>query len=115
MPKKPYEYKLRPAYRSPKLLFEMWVDSEDEDILPILSAVLAAVGAKPTGIHDLWMNDEVMLTFRRGESRVLLSKDVWGGTFIMTEGDQTIVAEIDQHMLEHEFFKKVDVDFAEYK
>jgi hypothetical protein len=58
-----YRYRLRPAYGSKELLIELLPESADQAFFGELLGVLKQVNANVTDVLDLWMNDEVLLTF----------------------------------------------------
>ena len=66
-------------------------------------------------ILDVWMNSEVLMTFDSNAGQFTISKDIWGFAFVMAENNQEGLAWISSILERSELFKKIEVDFENYK
>lgn len=78
-------------------------------------ATLRAINPRIDAIHDLWMNDEMILEISSDEGPFWLSKDTWDLAFITTHKNQSIIKRIDALLSNSALFEKEDVDFEDYK
>lgn len=112
-----HRYKLRPGYYSGTLLIEMMPDPPDianEDFFDQLLGAIKQINAKLVTIQDLWMNDEVLLTFNSDMGSFTASKDIWGIVFIMADGNQEVLLKIDAMLQESSLFLQELVDYKQY-
>ncbi|MCP4443555.1 MAG: hypothetical protein GY810_32025 [Aureispira sp.] len=110
-----YIYRYRPGYGSNELLIEFYKGPEKEAFIPDLLSALEEIKPVITGTHDLWMNDEVMMTVDSAIGRFTLSKDIWDLAFIMADTNQKGLEKIDQLLSKHPDFEKEEVNFDDYK
>lgn len=106
-----YRYRLRPGYGSKELLIELLPESANQVFLDDLLGVLNQVNAKVTDMQDLWMNDEVLLSFESDLGPFVVSKDVWDFVFIMAPGNQPAILKIEQSLHANAQFQREVVDF----
>lgn len=112
---KPYKYRLRPGYGSDKLLLEFLLDSSDSEFGRDLLKALEAINPKIDSVEDFWMNDELLLNVSSDAGAFLISKDVWDFAFIISENNQCCIKFIDEILSGNSLFKKIEVDFENYK
>jgi hypothetical protein len=110
-----YRYRLRPGYGSKELLIELLPESANQVFLDDLLGVLSQVNAKVTSMQDLWMNDEVLLSFESDLGPFVVSKDIWDVVFILAPGNQPAILKIEQALHANSQFQKEIVDFDQYK
>lgn len=110
-----YQYHLRPGYKSEELLIDIFGGAESETFNFDLLNVIAVLNPKMIDILDLWMNDEVLMTFDSDVGQFTISKDIWGFAFIMADGNQEGIIQISLILEKAEMFEKVEVDFDNYK
>ncbi|RZJ52807.1 MAG: hypothetical protein EOO44_10665 [Flavobacterium sp.] len=110
-----YQYHFRPGYKSQELLIDIFGGAESDTFNSDLLNAIAEIKPKMTDIVDLWMNDEVMMTFDSDVGQFTISKDIWGFAFIMAESNQEGLARINSILENSEMFEKVEVDFENYK
>jgi hypothetical protein len=112
---KQYQYHFRPGYKSQELLIDIFGGAESDNFNSDLLSAIAEIKPKMTDIVDLWMNDEVMMTFDSDAGQFTISKDIWGFAFIMAENNQEGLTRINSILENSEMFEKVEVDFENYK
>ncbi|TDW49954.1 hypothetical protein EV144_102384 [Flavobacterium sp. 270] len=112
---KMYQYHLRPGYKSKELLIDIFGGAEGETFNSDLLNAIVTINPKMTDILDLWMNDEVLITFDSDVGQFTISKDIWGFAFIMADGNQEGLIRISSILEDSELFEKVEVDFENYK
>jgi hypothetical protein len=110
-----YKYYFRPGYGSLKLLIEFFHGAENNDFISDLLTVISELKPKVISITDLWMNDETLLNIHTEMGEFTISKDIWGFAFIMAENNQECILKINSMLEVTENFKKVEVDFENYK
>ncbi|BDU24385.1 hypothetical protein [Flavobacterium sp. GSB-24] len=110
-----YKYHFRPAYKSEELLIDIFNGAENESFIPDFVHAIQELKPKMIDILDLWMNDEVLMTYDSEIGSFTISKDIWGFAFIMAENNQDGLARIDSILEQSELFEKVQVDFENYK
>ena len=66
-------------------------------------------------ILDLWMNNEVLMTFDSDAGQFTISKDIWGFAFITAENNQEGLTWISSILECSELFEKIEVDFENYQ
>ncbi|MGB0429120.1 MAG: hypothetical protein ACPGLV_01510 [Bacteroidia bacterium] len=108
-------FRLRPAYKSKELLIEFTSGAERDNFVSSLEKALKCINVKITGSQDLWMNDELLFEATSDLGAFLLSIDSWGLAFIMSKENQILITEIDSILNRNINFKKVTVDFENYK
>lgn len=112
---KRYSYHFRPGYQSKDLLIAIFDGAENETFNSDFLNAIAEIQPKRIDILDLWMNNEVLMTFDSDVGQFTISKDIWGFAFIMAENNQEGLHRINS-ILEHSvLFEKVEVDFENYK
>jgi hypothetical protein len=111
----PYKYHYRPGYGSKKLLIEFLSGVEDESFTSDLFSALKSIEPKIIGNENFWMDDTFTYTIRSNAGKFTLSKDTWGFAFIHAEDNQDCLDTINQLLLEDVRFKKIEVDFNDYK
>jgi hypothetical protein len=109
-----YRYRLRPAYGSKELLIELLPETADQAFFGELLVVLKQVNANVTDVLDLWMNDEVLLSFESDLGPFLVSKDIWDFVFIMAPENQPAILKIEQALRANAQFQSEVVDFNQY-
>ncbi|MBZ4036031.1 hypothetical protein K6T82_14755 [Flavobacterium sp. 17A] len=110
-----YKYYFRPGYQSGNLLIEVFDGAENETFVSDFVHALGEINPKMTDVLDLWMNDEVLLTYDSEIGPFTISKDIWGFAFITAENNQEGLGKINSVLEKSEFFEKVEVDFENYK
>ncbi len=110
-----YRYYNRPAYGSDERLIEFISGSEKESFTNDFLNAIASLGPNLEEVLDLWMNDEIMLSFTSNKGTFILTKDIWGFAFVMAKQNQPVINIIDELLQSHPDFEKVDVDEQRYK
>lgn len=110
-----YKYHFRPGYKSAELLIDIFSGAESENLNSDFLYAIQEIKPKMIGILDLWMNDEILMTYDSEIGSFTFSKDIWGFAFIMAENNQDGLARIDSILEQSELFEKVQVDFENYK
>lgn len=110
-----YRYYFRPGYKSENLLIEVFDGAENETFVSDFIHVISEIKPEMKDVLDLWMNDEVLLTYDSEIGQFTLSKDIWGFAFIMAENNQKGLSKINFILEKSERFEKVEVDFENYK
>lgn len=110
-----YKYYFRPAYQSEELLLDFFDGAENESFVSDFLNAISELNPKMIDILDLWMNDEVLMTYDSEAGKFTLSKDIWGFGFIMAENNQDGLVQINSILEKNELFEKVEVDFEKYK
>lgn len=110
-----YQYYFRPAYKSEELLIDVFGGAENENFISDFLNAIAVLKPTMTDILDLWMNDEVLMSFDSEIGSFTLSKDIWGFAFITAENNQEGLFQINSILENSEMFTKVEVDFERYK
>jgi len=110
-----YQYHFRPGYQSEELLIDIFGGAESDDFNSDLLNIIADLNPKMIDILDLWMNDEVLMTFDSDIGPFSVSKDIWGFAFITAERNQEGLNRINMILEKSELFQKVEVDFENYK
>lgn len=106
---------MRPEYGSDKLLLEFLLDNTDTDFGKDLLTALKDINPTIDSIEDLWMNDEVLLYVSSDIGFFMLTKDIWGFAFIMSEDNQSCIEAIDKMLFNNSIFQKEEVDYGNYK
>lgn len=110
-----YKYYLRPGYQSQNLLIEVFYGAENETFVSDFLSSIEEINPQLIDALDLWMNDEVLITYDSEIGKFTLSKDIWGFAFIMAEDNQNSIIEINSILEKSALFEKVEVDFEKYK
>lgn len=110
-----YKYYFRPAYKSEELLIDVFSGAENESFVSDFIDAIREIDPKMIDILDLWMNDEVLMTYDSEIGKFTLSKDIWGFGFIMAENNQEGLNKINLILEKSDLFEKVEVDFERYK
>lgn len=113
--KEPYNYHYRPGYKSKELLIEIFSGVEDENFMSDLFQAISKLSIRIDDIQDLWMNDEILLIIESNMGSFILSKDIWGLCFIMSENNQKCISEINKLLEQDIRFQKNEVDFKNYQ
>ncbi len=64
---------------------------------------------------DLWVNDEVLFTYKSKNGTIVLSRNIWDLFFIMGEQNQADIFKLDTLLSENPLFEKIEVDLKEYE
>jgi hypothetical protein len=112
---KVYSYHFRPGYQSKDLLIDIFGGAESETFNSDFLNAIAELEPVMTDIVDLWMNDEVIMTFDSEVGKFTLSKDIWGFAFVMAENNQQGLHQINSILERSDLFEKIEVDFEKYK
>lgn len=110
-----YKYHFRPGYQSKDLLIDIFSGAESETFLFDFLHTIREINPKTTDILDLWMNDEILMTYNSEVGEFTISKDIWGFAFIMADYNQDGLYKINSILEKSELFEKVEVDFENYK
>ena len=110
-----YKYHFRPGYQSTELLIDIFSGAESENFNSDFLNTIRELKPKMIDILDLWMNDEVLMTYDSEIGKFTLSKDIWGFAFIMAENNQEALVQINSILEKAVLFEKVEVDFEKYK
>ncbi|MCP2026658.1 hypothetical protein L1276_001802 [Flavobacterium sp. HSC-32F16] len=110
-----YKYYFRPGYQSEELLLDFFDGAENESFVSDFLHAISELNPKMIDILDLWMNDEVLMTYESLAGKFTLSKDIWGFAFIMAENNQDGVVQINSILEKAALFEKIEVDFEKYK
>ncbi|MBP1225352.1 hypothetical protein [Flavobacterium sp. 1355] len=110
-----YRYYFRPGYQSKELLIDIFSGAENETFLSDFINAISEINPKMIDILDLWMNDEVLMTYDSEVGKFTVSKDIWGFAFIMAENNQDGLVQINSILEKAELFEKGEVDFENYK
>ncbi|WP_289664422.1 hypothetical protein [Flavobacterium panacagri] len=110
-----YKYHFRPGYQSKELLIAIFSGAESESFLFDFLHIIREINPKTTDILDLWMNDEILMTYNSEIGEFTISKDIWGFAFIMADDNQDGLYKINSILEKSELFEKVEVDFENYK
>jgi hypothetical protein len=108
-----YRYQVRPEHGSTKLLIELLPKTADQTFFDELLLVLRQVNAKVADVHDVWMNDEVWLSFDSDVGPFLVTKDIWGLVFIMASENQAAILRIADALRANPQFQSEVADFDE--
>ena len=84
-----YNFLLRPGYGSQKLIIEFSIENDDEIYIEVLLNAISTINPKVTKIEDLWMNDETLLHVSSTNGSFIISRDIWGFVFIMSDTNQS--------------------------
>jgi|SRR5688572_20626208 hypothetical protein len=114
---KDIKYKLyfRPGYGSDKMLIEFFHGAEKEEFLTDFLDAIKSFNPTLETTLDLWMNDEIELSFNSDLGNFSLSKDTWGLAFLWNDNYQEVVRRISDQLADDRRFEKVAVDFDKYK
>jgi len=110
-----YSYHFRPGYQSKDLLIDIFGGAENENFNSDFLNAIAEIQPKMTDILDLWINDEVLMTFDSDIGKFVLSKDIWGFAFVMAENNQQGLHRINSILECSELFEKIEINFDNYK
>jgi hypothetical protein len=110
-----YKYHFRPGYQSEELLIDIFSGAENETFISDFINAIDELKPKMIDILDLWMNDEILMTYDSEVGKFIISKDIWGFAFIMADGNQDSLAQINSTLEKADLFEKVEVDFENYK
>lgn len=109
-----YQYKVRPGYGSRELLIELLPKKPMKSFWVSLFAVLKEIGTKVGDIHDLWMNNEVLLGCDSDHGPFVISRDIWDCVFVMAPDNQPVIGKIDEALSRNDRFQKADVYYEDY-
>jgi hypothetical protein len=109
-----YSYKFRPAYGQTWYIIEFYRGSDHEDMIKDLLEALSEINPSLMDTMDLWMNDEVVLKMGSSWGSFDISKDGWGGVFIMNEHDQSCIETIHDILYCNPNYESLKVDPSEY-
>lgn len=112
---KPYSYSFRPAYGSSDMLIEFNRGASKESFMEDLAEELKPMNAKVESNLDAWMNDEVWIYFNSDEGKFMLTKDIWGFVFIMSDSSQGAIYAIHEVLQKSDKFESDKVDFEQYR
>ena len=107
-----HPYKVRPGYRSEKLLIEFGPDSSDERFVSDLRSVLAAHGLIPKSEQDLVFM--FIRTFDSPGGVFELTCDEWSMVWVQAEENQDAIMYVDRILSESGRFQKESVRFEDY-
>ena len=110
-----YKYTVRPAYGSEELLIEFSPEKADKSFFDNLFGAIADLSLKIIDVHDLWMNDEIIIALDSVEGEFEISRDVWDYAFILAKDNQKIIPRIADLLTKSKHFTEVLVDFADYR
>ncbi|KFF07190.1 hypothetical protein [Flavobacterium reichenbachii] len=110
-----YKYHFRPGYQSEELLIDIFNGAENETFVSDFINAIHEIKPQMIDILDLWMNDEILMTYDSEVGKFTISKDIWGFAFIMADNNQEGLALINSILEKSEEFEKVEVDFENYK
>ena len=112
METKKHTYKVRPGYRSEKLLIEFGPDSSDKRFVSDLRSVLAENGLKRTRKQDLVLafND----TYDSPCGPFDLYSDEWGFVSVGADENQDAIHCVDHILSESGRFRKEEVNYEDY-
>jgi hypothetical protein len=110
-----YKYYYRPGYGSENLLIEFISGCDTETFDSDLFDAIKKTNPHIAGHEDLWMNNEMLYTINSDLGQFTLSKDVWGFVFLMSDGNQSCVFQINNLLLNDNRFEKIEVDFNDFK
>lgn len=110
-----YNFLLRPGYGSQKLLIEFSIESDDEIYIEVLLNAISSISPKVAKIEDLWMNDETLLHLSSTNGSFIISRDIWGFVFIMSDTNQPVISEISELLEKDTYFEKKEVDYEKYR
>ncbi|MEN9360797.1 MAG: hypothetical protein RL095_2332 [Verrucomicrobiota bacterium] len=101
------QYSLRPGYGKEKpLLLEFSFHGSSKSFLAQLLPILKQIDFHCNDIQDLWMNDQIEITFQSPNGTIDLSIDVWNLAFIHSE-NQELLKRIDTHLLAQPVFQSM--------
>ena len=115
-----FEYKCRPGYGSKKLLIEI-DGAEDEFFIQEFMNVISEI--HPISDSEITLSDMMNMLEHRmvqwsGSSdagRFSIDQDQYGTAFILSEGDENVILGIDRLLKQNPRFRRVDVNFDDYK
>ena len=107
-----HSYKVRPGYRSDKLLIEFGPSSSDEQFIADLKALFAAQGCRKRGAEDIVFL--VTTTFDSPSGLFQLDHDEWGFVFLHADGNQAAIHYLDKILQSSGRFKREHVHFRDY-
>ncbi|OXG03458.1 hypothetical protein BC749_101530 [Flavobacterium araucananum] len=110
-----YKYHLRPAYKSQKLLIEIFGGAENEAFFSDFFDSITEINPIVDKISDLWMNDEYIFDVSSEIGSFSISKDIWGFAFILSDDHQECLNKINLMLLKDQNFQKIEVNFEDYK
>jgi hypothetical protein len=110
-----YKYHLRPAYKSQKLLIEIFGGAENEGFFSDFFDSITEINPIVDKISDLWMNDEYIFDVSSEIGSFSISKDIWGFAFILSDDNQECLNKINLMLLKDQNFQKIEVNFEDYK
>lgn len=110
-----YKYYFRPGYQSTDMLIEIFDGAENESFISDFISALSEIKPNTIDVLDLWMNDEILLSYDSEVGTFTLSKDIWGFGFVIAENNQKGLFAIDSILEKSPLFEKVEVEFENYK
>ncbi|MFC0777764.1 hypothetical protein [Flavobacterium sp. HJSW_4] len=110
-----YKYYFRPGYQSKDLLIEVFDGAENETFVSDFFSAISEIKPEMAEVSDLWMNDEILITYDSEIGQFTLSKDIWGFAFVMAENNQNGLNLLNSILEKATLFEKVEVDFEKYK
>jgi len=105
-----YQYHFRPGYGSEKLLLHFFSGVENENFLHHLLKAIEDVHPQLLNLKDVWMNDEIKLSFQSVMGGFLISKDIWDMVFIMADNNQAVFHKINALLNVDSNFEKISID-----
>ena len=109
---KKHTYKVRPGYRSKKLLIEFGPDSSDERFVSDLRSVFAEHNLIPKSKEDLIFMS--IATFDSPCGPFEVDHDEWSIVFVHAEENQDAIQYVDRILSESGRFQKEEVDYEDY-
>lgn len=101
-----YKYYYRKAYNSGELLIEFFKGTERDGFFRNVFAALSSVHPVIKGIHELWMNDEMVVNVDCDLGNFILSKDIYDLSFIMARQNSGCIEKIDQLLAANPMFER---------
>ena len=98
------------------MLIEFSIDADDVHFVPCVLDAIQEIKPFIDKLHDLWMNDEIMMELTCDIGAFSFSKDIWGFAFITcTPDNQICLKNIDAILEINPQFQKLVTNFDDYK
>jgi hypothetical protein len=111
----PYKYHYRRWLGSDKLLLEFISCVENDSFLMDILDALKSITPKITGYPEACMSDDIIYLIDSQNGKFTLSKSPWGHATIFADDNQDCISSINNILLEDIRFKKIEVNFNDYK
>jgi hypothetical protein len=102
-----YKFRCRPEYGSGNLLIEFISGVENETFETDFFNTIKEINPKPDKLEDVWMNDEFVYSINSDFGFFTLSKDIWDLAYLISDGNQSCIAIINDLLIDDKRFEKL--------